>query len=113
MTEEQLGELVPVGGGDPIPLIRPVMTHAKKVFKEIRLKTTVAKMAAAGNQIKVEMESAGQKIEELYDRVLVVLASGTIAPALGPDAPMLTAAERADVADTMIARWQRWKDGVP
>jgi dihydrolipoamide dehydrogenase len=52
-------------------LIRPVVANAKKMFKEIRLKAKVIKMATAGNKIKVEMEYNGQKLEELYDRVLV------------------------------------------
>jgi len=52
-------------------LIRPVVANAKKMFKEIRLKAKVIKMATVGNKIKVEMEYNGQKLEELYDRVLV------------------------------------------
>jgi dihydrolipoamide dehydrogenase len=50
-----------LAGADP-DLSRPVMAYAKKAFKEVRLK---------GKQIKVEMEFNGQKLEELYDRVLV------------------------------------------
>lgn len=57
-------------GADP-DLVRPVAANAKKMFKEIRLKAKVTKMATAGNKIKVEMEFNGQKLEELYDRVLV------------------------------------------
>jgi dihydrolipoamide dehydrogenase len=52
-------------------LARPVVANAKKAFKEIRLKAKVLKMSTAGKQIKVEMEYNGQKLEELYDRVLV------------------------------------------
>ena len=52
-------------------LARPVVASAKKMFKEIRLKAKVSKMATAGNQIKVTMEYNGQKLEEIYDRVLV------------------------------------------
>jgi dihydrolipoamide dehydrogenase len=54
-------------------LARPVVANAKKMFKEIRLKAKVLKMATAGKQIKVEMEFNGQKMEELYDRVLVAV----------------------------------------
>ncbi len=54
-------------------LARPVVTNAKKMFKEIRLKAKVSKMSTAGKQIKVEMEYNGQKLEELYDRVLVAV----------------------------------------
>ncbi|MGH7951305.1 MAG: dihydrolipoyl dehydrogenase [Limisphaerales bacterium] len=54
-------------------LARPVIANAKKMFKEIRLKAKVTKMATAGKQIKVAMEFNGQKLEELYDRVLVAV----------------------------------------
>jgi len=59
-------------GADP-DLARPVVANAKKAFKEIRLKAKVTKMATSGKQIKVEMEYNGQKLEELYDRVLVAV----------------------------------------
>lgn len=54
-------------------LARPVVNNAKKLFKEIRLKAKVSKMATVGKQIKVAMEYNGQKLEELYDRVLVAV----------------------------------------
>lgn len=54
-------------------LARPVVANAKKLFKEIRLKAKVSKMATAGKQIKVAMEYNGQMLEELYDRVLVAV----------------------------------------
>jgi dihydrolipoamide dehydrogenase len=57
-------------GADP-DLARPVQAYAKRAFKEVRVKTKVGKMSTSGKQIKVEMEMNGQKIEELYDRVLV------------------------------------------
>ncbi len=59
-----------LAGADP-DLARPVVANAKKLFKEIRVKTKVGKMSTAGKQIKVEMEFDGKKVEELYDRVLV------------------------------------------
>jgi dihydrolipoamide dehydrogenase len=59
-------------GADP-DLARPVVANAKKMFKEIRLKAKVTKMTTAGEQIKVEMEYNGQKLAELYDRVLVAV----------------------------------------
>lgn len=61
-----------LAGADP-DLARPVVANAKKSFKEIRLKARVSKMSTAGKQIKVEMEYNGQKMEELYDRVLVAV----------------------------------------
>lgn len=54
-------------------LARPVVNNAKKMFKEIRLKAKVSKMATQGKQIKVAMEYNGEKLEELYDRVLVAV----------------------------------------
>ena len=61
-----------LSGADP-DLARPVVANAKKMFKEIRLKAKVTKMATVGKQIKVEMEYDGKKLTELYDRVLVAV----------------------------------------
>jgi dihydrolipoamide dehydrogenase len=61
-----------LAGADP-DLARPVMSYARKAFKEVRLKTKVGKMSTSGKQIKVEFEADGQKKEELYDRVLVAV----------------------------------------
>ncbi|HEY5345607.1 MAG TPA: dihydrolipoyl dehydrogenase [Verrucomicrobiae bacterium] len=57
--------------GADADLARPVVANAKKCFKEIRLKARVTKMATVGKQIKVESEFNGEKLSELYDRVLV------------------------------------------
>src|SRR6185369_5815818 len=59
-----------LSGADP-DLIRPVTNFAKKAFKEIRLKTKVAKMATSGKQIKVTVDDGQSTKDELYDRVLV------------------------------------------
>ena len=59
-------------GADP-DLVRPVAARAQKAFKEVRLKTKVAKMETRGKQIKVLAEADGQLKEELYDRVLVAV----------------------------------------
>jgi dihydrolipoamide dehydrogenase len=61
-----------LAGADP-DLARPVVQNAKKSFKEIRLKARVNKMSTAGKQIKVESEFNGEKLTELYDRVLVAV----------------------------------------
>jgi dihydrolipoamide dehydrogenase len=61
-----------LAGADP-DLARPVVQNAKKSFKEIRLKSRVNKMSTAGKQIKVESEFNGEKLTELYDRVLVAV----------------------------------------
>ena len=52
-------------------LARPVLQAAKKAFKEIRTKAKVVKMATAGKQIEVVTEYQGDRLTELYDRVLV------------------------------------------
>jgi dihydrolipoamide dehydrogenase len=57
--------------GADADLARPVVANAGKMFKEIRLKAKVVKMATVGKQIKVESEYNGEKFSELYDRVLV------------------------------------------
>ena len=57
--------------GADADLVRPVAKLAEKNFKEIRLKTKVAKMSTAGKQIKVTVDAGGTLTDELYDRVLV------------------------------------------
>lgn len=71
-----------LAGADP-DLARPVVTAARKAFKEIRLKARVNKMSTAGKQIKVEMEFDGKKVEEFYDRVLVSVGRAANSADLG------------------------------
>ena len=59
-----------LAGADP-DLARPVIKFAEKNFKELRVKTKVAKMATVGKQIKVTFDQGGELKDELYDRVLV------------------------------------------
>jgi len=59
-----------LSGADP-DLVRPVAKHAEKAFKEIRVRTKIAKMATSGKKIKVSYEQGGSGKDELYDRVLV------------------------------------------
>jgi dihydrolipoamide dehydrogenase len=59
-----------LAGADP-DLVRPVTRYAEKAFKQVRLKTKVAKMATSGKHIKVTIDSDGKLSDELYDRVLV------------------------------------------
>src|SRR5947207_13680733 len=47
-----------LAGADP-DLARPIIAQAKKMFKEMRLKVKVGKMATVGKQIKVEFEIEG------------------------------------------------------
>src|SRR5204863_8215570 len=53
-----------LAGADP-DLVRPVMSYAKKAFREVRLNTKVSKMATSGKQINVGFESDDEKKEEL------------------------------------------------
>ena len=71
-----------LAGADP-DLVRPVMRHAEKAFKEIRLKAKVLKMATYKKQINVSMEFSGKKVDELYDRVLVSVGRTPNSNALG------------------------------
>ena len=70
-----------LAGADP-DLARPVARAAEKTFKEIRLNTKVKKMATAGKQIKVTFD----KVEELYDRVLVAVGRSPNCTDLGLEA---------------------------
>jgi dihydrolipoamide dehydrogenase len=71
-----------LAGADP-DLARPVVAYAKKAFKEVRLKTKVSSMSTSGKYIKVAFDTNGQKIEELYDRVLVAVGRAPNANDLG------------------------------
>jgi dihydrolipoamide dehydrogenase len=58
--------------GADADLARPVAKFAEKAFKQLRVKTKVAKLATAGKQIKAVIDDgSGASKEELYDRVLV------------------------------------------
>jgi dihydrolipoamide dehydrogenase len=83
-------------GADP-DLARPVMAYAKKAFKEVRLKAKVLKMSTSGKQIKVEMEVEGNKLEELYDRVLVAVGRVPNAEDLGLENTKVTKDEKGFV----------------
>jgi dihydrolipoamide dehydrogenase len=61
-----------LAGSDP-DLAKPVVNAAQKKFKSIRFKAKVASMSTVGKQIRVVIEHDGQKIDELYDRVLVAV----------------------------------------
>jgi dihydrolipoamide dehydrogenase len=82
-----------LAGADP-DLVRPVMNHAKKAFKEIRLKTKVSKMATSGKQIAVELESDGKKSEERFDRVLVAVGRTPNSEDLGLENTKVTLDEK-------------------
>ena len=80
--------------GADADLARPVVTAAKKAFKEIRLKAKVLKMSSAGKQVKVEIEFEGKKVEELYDRVLVSVGRAANSVDLGLENTKVTLDEK-------------------
>jgi dihydrolipoamide dehydrogenase len=82
-----------LAGADP-DLARPVVTAAKKAFKEIRLKAKVLKMSTVGKQIKVELEFDGKKVEELYDSVLVSVGRAANSADLGLENTKVTLDEK-------------------
>ena len=60
-----------LSGADP-DLVRPVLKHAQTIFRELRFKTKVTKMATKGKKILVVTEGPDKTPqEELFDRVLV------------------------------------------
>ncbi len=71
-SEVVLAEAAPaiLGGSDP-DLARPVVKYGEKNFKEMRVGSKVLDMATKGAQIQVAMEVGGERVEELYDRILV------------------------------------------
>jgi dihydrolipoamide dehydrogenase len=60
-----------LSGADP-DLVRPVLAHAQKSFREFRFNTKVMQMSSKGKKIRVVTEGPDKvEKEELYDRVLV------------------------------------------
>src|SRR5882724_3942842 len=80
-------------GADP-DLARPITNYARKAFKEVRLKTKVAKMATSGKQINVGFESDGEKKEELFDGVLVAVGRTPNSEDLGLENTKVTLDEK-------------------
>ena len=78
-----------LAGADP-DLARPVVRHAEKIFKEIRLNTKVTKMATAGKQIKVTFDKGA----ELYDRVLVAVGRSPNCADLGLESTSIALDEK-------------------
>ena len=78
-----------LAGADP-DLARPVVRYAGKAFKEIRLNTKVTKMTTAGKQIKVTFD----KVEELYDRVLVAVGRSPNCADLGLESTQVALDEK-------------------
>ena len=82
-----------LAGADP-DLARPVVNYAKKNFRELRVSTRVINMSTAGRQIKVEMDTGGKTVTELYDRVLVAVGRTPAAEDLGLENTKITRDEK-------------------
>ena len=80
-------------GADP-DLARPIAARATRRFKEIRTKVKVLDMATKGPQIKVTMDWNGERVEELYDRVLVSVGRVPNADDLGLENTRVTRDDR-------------------
>lgn len=61
-----------LAGADP-DLVRPVAQYAQQNFSQVLLKTKVLKMATAGKQIQVVMQTGEEQKKLLFDRVLVAV----------------------------------------
>ncbi len=90
-------------GADP-DLARPVAARARQNFKEIRVKAKVLSMATKGAQIRVEIEYQGQKLEELYDRVLVAVGRTPQCEDLGLENTRVTRDEKGFIVVDEIQR---------
>lgn len=95
-----------LGGADP-DLARPIAARAAHRFKEIRTKVKVLDMATRGPQIKVTLEWNGQRVEELYDRVLVSVGRVPNADDLGLENTRVT---RDDKGYLEVDEFQQTQD---
>ncbi|NLH71855.1 MAG: dihydrolipoyl dehydrogenase [Verrucomicrobia bacterium] len=80
--------------GADVDLARPIAARARQNFKEIRVKARVMEMATKGRQIRVVIEHEGNKLEELYDRVLVAVGRVPNAEDLGLEFTRVTQDEK-------------------
>jgi dihydrolipoamide dehydrogenase len=93
--------------GADADLVRPIVTYAKKNFREVRLKAKVVEMATAGRQIQVRMEMDGQAVEELYDRVLLAVGRTPNCDDIGLENTKVT---RTDKGFVRVDEHQRTED---
>lgn len=80
--------------GADTDLARPIAARAAQRFKEIRTKVKVLDMATKGPQIKVTMDWNGERVEELFDRVLVSVGRVPNADDLGLENTRVTRDDR-------------------
>jgi dihydrolipoamide dehydrogenase len=95
-----------LSGADP-DLARPIAARAAQRFKEIRTKVRVLDMATKGAQIKVTMDIGGERVEELYDRVLVSVGRVPNAEDLGLENTKITRDEKGFI---LVDEFQQTQD---
>ncbi|MDA1193122.1 MAG: NAD(P)/FAD-dependent oxidoreductase, partial [Candidatus Poribacteria bacterium] len=83
--------------GADADLKRPVLKRAESMFESVRLKTKVESMSTSGKQIKVAMTFGDERVEELYDRVLIAVGRRPNTEDLGLDATKIALDERGYV----------------
>lgn len=54
-------------------LVRPILGSAQRMFREVRLNTTVTQMAVRDEKISATLDAQGARVDELYDRVLIAV----------------------------------------
>ncbi|NBR85341.1 MAG: dihydrolipoyl dehydrogenase [Proteobacteria bacterium] len=59
--------------GADADLSRLVVAYGRKLFKEVRVKTSIRSLTMAGERVRAVMETNGESKEELYDRVLIAV----------------------------------------
>ena len=59
-----LGELLPVGGGDPIPLLKPILTVGRRESSDIVLRFP----NVSGNHCELELADGFWHVRDLYSR---------------------------------------------
>ena len=96
--------------GADADLTRPVLKRAQSAFKEMRVKTKVARMATHNKQIQVTFDGEQGQKEEFYDRVLVAVGRVPNCKDLGlentkvqrDDKGFIQVNERQETADSSI-----------
>lgn len=91
VVAEALGSIL--AGADP-DLVRLVQERASKIFREIRVHAKVIELKAADEGIRVVLEVAGERKEELYDRVLVAVGRSPVTAGLGLEQAKISLEER-------------------
>lgn len=93
--------------GADTDLARPIAARARQNFKEIRVKAKVVDMSTKGPQIRVVIEHEGNRIDELFDRVLVAVGRVPNADDLGLEFTRVT---RDDKGFIIVDENQRTED---